>query len=157
MLIKHLRMMEGFRKLAIKLAKDISLWELDKYTDDNYPSYVLYDAPRPRKNKRTQKAMSHFVVAIYWFIMEIYKKFSDTPNHELMVQLRAGYYSSNKIMFKDNHLTYRQMRAAYEGLIALGYIVEETKGGYSKETGKGQSTRFSPTPEFLEIMGYSFE
>ena len=66
-----------------------------------------------------------------------------------MVQLRSGYYSK-KTEGKGPRLTYRQVRAVYEGLLALSYIEEETKGGYSKERGRGQSTRFKPALSILE-------
>lgn len=33
---------------------------------------------------------------------------------------------------------------------SLSYIEEETKGGYSKERGRGQSTRFIPTPKMVK-------
>ena len=66
-----------------------------------------------------------------------------------MVQLRSGYYSK-KTEDKEPRLTYRQVKAVYEGLLALSYIEEETKGGYSKERGRGQSTRFVPTKELIK-------
>ena len=84
------------------------------------------------------------------------KHIRNVPNHELMVQLRSGYYSK-KTEGKGPRLTYRQVRAVYEGLLALSYIEEERKGGYSKERGRGQSTRFSPTPKMLDKLKALYE
>ena len=139
---------EKLDELVNELSKEIREWEL-KVLSENSSLSSTSVAPRSyRKNQRTEEALGNFNHAISWFLIEIDKHIRKVPNHELMVQLRSGYYSK-KTEDEGPRLTYRQVRAVYEGLLALSYIEEETKGGYSKERGKGQSTRFAPTPDIL--------
>ena len=140
---------EKLEELVNALSKEIREWEL-KVVSEKSSSSSTFVAPKSyRKNQRTKEALRNFNHAISWFLIEIDKHIRKVPNHELMVQLRSGYYSK-KTEDKEPRLTYRQVKAVYEGLLALSYIEEETKGGYSKERGRGQSTRFKPTLSMLK-------
>ena len=142
---------ERLEELVNALSKEIREWEVKVVTEKSSSSSTSV-APKPyRKNKRTEEALRNFNHTISWFLIEIDKHTRKVPNHELMVQLRSGYYSKKK-KEEEPRLTYRQVKAVYEGLLALSYIKEEKKGGYSKERGTGQSTRFSPTLKFLQKL-----
>ena len=140
---------ERLEELVNALSKEIREWELKVVTEKNSSRSTSVAPKSYRKNQRTEEALRNFNHAISWFLVEIDKYIRKVPNHELMVQLRSGYYSK-KTEEEGPRLTYRQVRAVYEGLLALSYIEEETKGGYSKERGRGQSTRFSPTSLMLK-------
>ena len=142
---------ERLEELVNALSKEIREWELKVVTEKSSSSPTSVAPKSNRKNQRTEEALQNFNHAISWFLIEIDKHIRKVPNHELMVQLRSGYYSK-KIEEEGPRLTYRQVRAVYKGLLALSYIKEETKGGYSKERGRGQSTRFVPTLEILEKL-----
>ena len=142
---------ERLEELVNALSKEIREWELKVVTEKSSSSSTSVAPKSYRKNKRTEEALRNFNHAISWFLVEIDKHIRKVPNHELMVQLRSGYYSK-KTEVKGPRLTYRQVRAVYEGLLALSYIEEEKKGGYSKERGRGQSTRFSPSPKMVKFM-----
>ena len=139
---------EKLEELVNALSKEIREWELKVVSERSSSSSTSVAPKSYRKNQRTEEALRNFNYAISWFLGEIDKHIRKVPNHELMVQLRSGYYS-NKTREKGPRLTYRQVKAVYKGLLALSYIEEETKGGYSKERGRGQSTRFAPTPDIL--------
>lgn len=139
---------ERLEELVNALSKEIREWERKVVTEKS-PSRSTSVAPKSyRKNQRTEEALKNFNHAISWFLKEIDKHIRKVPNHELLVELRSGYFSK-KTEQKGPRLTYRQVRAVYEGLLALSYIEEEKKGGYSKERGRGQSTRFASTPDIL--------
>ena len=140
---------DELEELVNELSKEIREWELKVVTEKSSSSSTSVAPKSNRKNQRTEEALQNFNHAISWFLKEIDKHIRKVPNHELMVQLRSGYYSK-KTKKEGPRLTYRQVRAVYEGLLALSYIEEETKGGYSKERGRGQSTRFVPTYKFVE-------
>ena len=140
---------DELEELVNELSKEIREWELKVVTEKSSSSSTSVAPTSNRKNQRTEEALQNFNHAISWFLKEIDKHIRKVPNHELMVQLRSGYYSK-KTKKEGPRLTYRQVRAVYEGLLALSYIEEETKGGYSKERGRGQSTRFVPTYKFVE-------
>ncbi|MFL2800506.1 MAG: hypothetical protein ACJZ8K_03560 [Paracoccaceae bacterium] len=140
---------EKLEELVNALSKEILEWELKAVIEKSSSSSTSVAPKSHRKNQRTEEALGNFNHAISWFLREIDKHIRKVPNHELMVQLRSGYYSK-KIEKKGPRLTYRQVKAVYDGLLALSYIEEETKGGYSKERGRGQSTRFKPTLSMLE-------
>ena len=140
---------EKLEELVNALSKEIREWELKVLTKKSSSSSTSVAPKSNRKNQRTEEALRNFNHAISWFVKEIDKHIRKVPNHELMVQLRSGYYSK-KTKKEGPRLTYRQVRAVYEGLLALSYIEEETKGGYFKERGRGQSTRFKPTLSMLK-------
>ena len=140
---------EKLEELVNALSKEIREWELKVVTENSSSSSTSVAPKSYRKNQRTEEALRNFNHAISWFVKEIDKHIRKVPNHELMVQLRSGYYSK-KTEEEGPRLTYRQVRAVYEGLLTLSYIEEETKGGYSKERGRGQSTRLKPTLSMLE-------
>ena len=139
---------ERLEELVNALSKEIREWELKVVTEKSSWSSTSVAPKSYRKNQRTEEALRNFNHTISWFLKEIDKYSRKVPNHELMVQLRSGYYSKKTVQ-EGPRLTYRQVKAVYEGLLALSYIEEETKGGYSKERGRGQSTRFSPTPKMI--------
>ena len=147
---------EKLEELVNALSKEIREWELKVVTEKSSSSSTSVAPKSNRKNQRTEEALRNFNHAISWFLKEIDKYIRKVPNHELMVQLRSGYYSK-KTEGKGPRLTYRQVRAVYEGLLALSYIEEETKGGYSKERGRGQSTRFVPKKRLIEMIGKIYE
>ena len=83
---------ERLEELVNALSKEIREWEL-KVVIEKSSSSSTSVAPKPqRKNQRTEEALRNFNHAISWFIKEIDKHIRKVPNHELMVQLRSGYY-----------------------------------------------------------------
>ena len=105
-----------------------------------------------RKNKRTPSAQANFEHAIGVFLRNI--KNASTPNskHETFVQLRSGFYSEKRDNKSSGQpkLTSRQVRAVFEGLLALKLIKLKTRGGYSRERRGGRSTRYEPTKALLK-------
>ena len=117
---------EKLEELVNALSEEIREWEHRVVTEKSSSSSTSVAPKSYRKNKRTEEALRNFNLAISWFLIEIDKNIRKVPNHELMVQLRSGYYSK-KTEENGPRLTYRQVRAVYEGLLTLSYIEEERK------------------------------
>ena len=71
------------------------------------------------------------------------------PASEVGINKRSGYYSENK-RDHDNLPTFRQFIAAYDGLLAIGFIEVAKEGHYEKETGEGEITLIIAKDELLE-------
>ena len=84
---------EKLEELVNALSKEIREWELKVVSERSSSSYTSVAPKSYRKNQRTEEALRNFNHAISWFLKEIDKHIRKVPNHELMVQLRSGYYS----------------------------------------------------------------
>ena len=104
---------EKLEELVNALSEEIREWEHRVVTEKSSSSSTSVAPKSYRKNKRTEEALRNFNHAISWFLIEVDKHIRKVPNHELMVQLRSGYYSE-KIEEEGPRLTYRQVRAIYE-------------------------------------------
>ena len=71
------------------------------------------------------------------------------PPSESSINLRSGYYSELP-RYQDENLTYRQVKAAFEGMINCRMVEVTTVGFYRREVGSGELTRFIPTDKLLE-------
>ena len=107
-----------------------------------------------RKNKRTPSAQANFEHAIEYFLLNIKRASMPDSMHEMIVQLRNGYYSELNRNNNTNGpiLTARQVRAVYDGLLKLKLIRVDTRGGYSKGRRGGWSTRYAPTEALINRM-----
>ena len=54
-------------------------------------------------------------------LVELWKSVKSLPVGEVGTNKRSGYYSENE-RYRDKLLTYRQVIAAYEGLLKIGFI-----------------------------------
>ena len=71
------------------------------------------------------------------------------PPSESSINLRSGYYSELP-RYRDENLTYRQVKAAFEGMINCRMVEVTTAGSYMREVGSGKVTRFISTDRLLE-------
>ena len=71
------------------------------------------------------------------------------PPNESSINLRNGYYSELP-RYRDAKLTYRQVKAAFDGMIDCRFIEVTTAGYYLREAGRGGLTRFISTDKLLE-------
>ena len=85
------------------------------------------EAIEARERSRSTKAKVHFDHAVRHILTELWKSVKTLPASEVSINKRSGYYSENK-RYRDNLLTFRQVMAAYDGLLTIGFI-EVTKEG----------------------------
>ena len=109
------------------------------------------EATEGRQRSRSTVAKIHFDHAVRHILIELWKSVKTLPASEASINKRSGYYSENK-RYRDNLLTFRQVIAAYDGLLAIGFIEVAKEGYYEKETGEGEITRIIAKDELLERL-----
>ena len=102
-----------------------------------------------RGRARSNDTKVRFEYAVKFLISELWRNSLSYPPSESSVNLRSGYYSELP-RYRDENLTYRQIKAAFEGMINCRMIEVTTAGFFKKEEGSGQLTRFIPTDRLLE-------
>ena len=73
-------------------------------------------------------------------IIELWKSIKSIPPGEVGINRRSGFYSENE-RYRDKLLTYRQVTAAYNGLLKIGFIEITQEGYYDPDTHEGEITR----------------
>ena len=107
------------------------------------------EAKESRKRARGADKQLTFSYAVGYIVKKLWRDTLSYPPRESSINMRSGYYSESE-RYRDPQLTYRQAKAAYEGLIKCRYVEETKKGNYFKEKGYGGLTRFAPTDRLLE-------
>ena len=107
-----------------------------------------------RKLRRTDSAQANFEHAINFIISNAWKAYKIDNYEDCFINLRSGYYSQKKSATNGDgaKLTYRQVIAAFNGLINCGLIEVTMRGGYSRERMRGKSTRYKPTNKLLKNL-----
>ena len=81
-----------------------------------------------RKRSPTPDEEVRFQYAIRYVLNEPWRASHSIPMSECSINSRGRYYFENR-RYRDATLTYKQVRAAFEGLQALG-LIEITKEGH---------------------------
>ena len=105
-----------------------------------------------RQRNRRDDAQHHFEYAIRYILTDLWKASKSIPFRECSINKRAGFYSEQPERYRDSNLTYRQVIAAFEGLLNLRLIEITREGFYDSETLTGELTRYVATDELLEKM-----
>ena len=109
------------------------------------------EAKESRGRARSGDAHGGFEYAVRFILKALWRDSISYPSSESSINLRNGYYSELP-RYRDNKLTYRQVKAAFDGLINCRLIEITTKGHYFKETGQGGLTRFISTDILMEKL-----
>ena len=107
------------------------------------------EAKESRNKARSADAKSTFSYAVGNILRELWRNTLSYPPRESSINMRSGYYSELE-RYRDPQLTYRQVKAAFTGLINCRYIEVTAPGYFSRERGTGGLTRFAPTDRLLE-------
>ena len=105
-----------------------------------------------RQRNRRDDAQHHFEYAVRYILTDLWKASKSIPFRECSINKRAGFYSDQPERYRDSNLTYRQVIAAFEGLLNLRLIEITREGYYDSETLTGELTRYVATDELLEKM-----
>ena len=104
-----------------------------------------------RERARSAKAQQSFEYAVTAILVDLWKASFTIPASECLINKRNGYYSENR-RYKHPLMTYKQTKAAFKGLMMLGYI-EVTKGGYfDRPSLQGALTKFIARDELAEQL-----
>ena len=102
-----------------------------------------------RGRARSGDAQVSFEYAVRFILTSLWRDSISYPPCESSINLRNGYYSELP-RYRDNKLTYRQVKAAFDALINCRFIEITKKGYYMRETGQSGLTKFIPTDRLLE-------
>ena len=104
-----------------------------------------------RKRSRTPDEQPRFQYAIRYILTDLWKASHSIPMSECSINRRSGYYSENP-RYRDPSLTYKQVRAAFEGLQSLGLIETTKEGHFDHIRLEGSLTRYVARDELLERL-----
>ena len=105
------------------------------------------EAKESRGRARSGDAQDNFEYAVRFILEGLWKKSLSFPPGESFINLRSGYYSELP-RYKDQKLTYRQVKAAFDGMIECRFIEITSKGSHFNEL----LTGFVATDQLLERM-----
>ena len=80
-----------------------------------------------RQRNRRDDAQHHFEYAVRYILTDLWKASKSIPFRECSINKRAGFYSDQPERYRDSNLTYRQVIAAFEGLLSLRLIQKPEK------------------------------
>ena len=104
-----------------------------------------------RSRLRTTEEQSRFEYAVKYILTDLWKACYSIPIRECSINLRSGYYSENP-QYRDPQLTYRQVKAVFDALIAMRQIEITRDGYYDKVKMEGSLTCFVARDELLERL-----
>ena len=102
-----------------------------------------------RGRSRGGDVKARFEYAVSFILGELWRNSLSHPPSESSINLRSGYYSELP-RYRDEKLTYRQVKAAFDGMIDCRLIEVTTNGYYMRDAGRGGLTKFVPTDRLLE-------
>ena len=107
------------------------------------------EAKESRSRARRDDAQVNFEYAVRSTLEGLWRNYLSFPPNESSINLRNGYYSELP-RYRDAKLTYRQVKAAFDGMIKCRFIEVTTAGYYLREAGRGGLTKFISTDKLLE-------
>ena len=118
---------------------------------DEFIKEITKELEAKESRSRARSAVPHarFEYAVSFLIGELWRNSLSYPPRESSINLRRGYYSELP-RYRDENLTYRQVKAAFDGMIDCRMIEVTTAGFYRRDIGSGELTRFIPTDRLLE-------
>ena len=104
---------------------------------------------RPRKNKRSQDEYEKFLLSTGWLCMKLLSVNAAHEDASTRISRDKNRYKAGRYVLRG--VTYT---IAIEGVLdlmeMLGYVEMTNRGHYSRDTGKGDQTRYKPTDTFLK-------
>ena len=107
------------------------------------------EAKESRGRARGGDLKARFEYAVKFILGELWRNSLSHPPSESSINLRAVYYSELP-RYRDAKLTYRQVKAAFDGMIDCRMIEVTTRGYYLRDAGRGELTKFIPTDGLFE-------
>lgn len=104
---------------------------------------------RPRKNKRSQDEYEKFLLSTGWLCRKLLSVNAAHEDASTRISRDKNRYKAGRYVLRG--VTYT---IAIEGVLdlmeMLGYVEMTNRGHYSRDTGKGDQTRYKPTDTFLK-------
>ena len=87
------------------------------------------EAKESRSRARSAAPHARFEYAVSFLLGELWRNSLSYPPRESSIHLRRGYYSELP-RYRDENLTYRQVKAAFDGMIDCR-MIEVTTAGFT--------------------------
>ena len=107
------------------------------------------ESKESRERSRSNAAQAAFEFAVRSILEDLWRDTLSFPPTESLINLRSGYYSEAP-RYRDRRLTYKQTKAAFNGMLGCRFIEITNRGYYSRERGAGGLTRYIPTDRLAE-------
>jgi hypothetical protein len=109
--------------------------------------------PRKRKRKRTEAEAARFKDALRIILLSLYVAWKADPDLQVGINLNATWYGKeNADRYRDSSFTYRQVKAAHDGLERLGYLQIDKRGNCNRENRTGYNTKIRATDKLIALL-----
>jgi hypothetical protein len=104
-----------------------------------------------RKRRRTCEEAARLKEALRVLVLGLYVAWRADPDLQVGVNLNANWYRLRN-RYGNPALTYRLVKAAYDGLKRLGYLVVDKRGYRDRENGAGYNTKIRATDKLISLL-----
>ena len=109
------------------------------------------EAREGRKRSRTAQEAKRFKDALRILVLDLYGAWKTDPALQIGISLRSNDYSAGT-RYAKLFLSFRQFKAAYEGLRDCGYLQVDKRGGRYRASGKAWNTKIRATQKLIELL-----
>ena len=110
---------------------------------------IVQSTEQRRERSETDKFSFHY--AIEYLLKDLWKASQCIPIRECSIHLGRDHYSKSR-RYSDSKLNYRQIKAAFDGLLNARLIDVTKKGYYDRIRMEGSLTRFVPRDELFDRL-----
>jgi hypothetical protein len=110
---------------------------------------IVQSTEQRRERSETDKVSFHY--AIEYLLKDLWKASKCIPIRECSIHLGRDHYSKSR-RYSDGKLNYRQIKAAFDGLLNARLIEVTKKGYYDRTRMEGSLTRFLPRDELFDRL-----
>ena len=110
---------------------------------------IVQSTEQRRERSETDKVS--FRYAIEYLLKDLWKASQCIPIKECSIHLGRDHYSKSR-RYSDTKLNYRQIKAAFDGLLNARLIEVTKKGYYDRIRMEGSLTRFLPRDELFDRL-----
>ena len=107
---------------------------------------IVQSTEQRRERSETDKISFRYAIA---YLKDLWKASQCIPVRECSIHLGRDHYSTSR-RYSDSKLNYRQIKAAFDGLLNARLIEVKKKGYYDRTRMEGSLTRFLPRDELFD-------
>jgi hypothetical protein len=129
---------------------DVNVWaDYPELTD--VLDRLAHDIDTGGRRKRSSGEADRFREALRVVVLGLYVAWRADPDLQVGINLNANWYRPRN-RYGNPALTYRQVKAAYEGLKRLGYLVVDKRGHYDPKSRSGFNTKIRATEKLIALL-----
>ena len=109
------------------------------------------EAREPERKKRSKSETKKLRDCLRTIVLDLYTAWQSDPKRQVGIDLDRNKFGKDS-RYGKLFLTHRPFKAAFEGLVALGYVQIDKKGWLNRETRKGKNTKARATPMLIKWL-----